>query len=212
MRLNRMTNPLSWLKGKHFMLSTRRSLILGFALLLLAGASAVHAQGLKPEFFLQPEARFSRIGDGTAVVSGFNTGWIFGKKLMIGGTSFSTNYGIEPNMTLATGDSKAEFRYRGGMIGWQFKSMGIVKPSISTVIGRGKLTSLGTTAGASGTVLADRFWVFEPMANLNIKVTKWGSLSLGGGYRFTTGGEYNGFDKNDLRSPTARIGFTLGSW
>src|SRR5262245_10128424 len=91
-------------EGKVFMVQTQkslprpRSLAWGFALLLSAVAtSAAHAQ-LKTEFFLAPEARISRVAGGTAVVSGFNTGWIFNKKLILGGTSFSTNYGIEPKV------------------------------------------------------------------------------------------------------------------
>ena len=193
---------------KHSLASGRPSLVVGFALLLSAGAaSAAHAQ-MKTEFFLAPEARISRVAGGTAVVSGFNTGWIINKKLILGGTSFGTNYGIEPDVTLTGSSAKAEFKYRGGIVGWQFQPSPSLKTSITTVIGRGKLQSLATDKA----VLADRVWVFEPMANLNLKLTNWAALSAGGGYRFTTGGEYSGIAQSDLRSPVARIGFTIGGW
>jgi hypothetical protein len=121
------------------------------------------------------------------VVSGFNTGWIINNSLILGGTSFGTNYGIEPNVayegsSLEATNAKAEFKYRGGIIGWQFKASPSLKTSITTVIGRGSLKSLATDK----TVLADRVWVFEPMANLNLRLASWGSLSAGAGYRLTT--------------------------
>ena len=193
----------------HSLVRGHRSLVWGFALVLSAlAASAVHAQGMKTEFFLAPEARISRVAGGTAVTSGFNTGWIINKSLILGGTSFGTNYGIEPKVALTSGETKADFKYRGGMIGWQFKTSPSLKTSITTVIGRGSLKSLG----ADKSVLADRFWVFEPMANLTLKLNSFAALSTGAGYRLTAGGEYAGVAKSDLRSPVARIGVTLGGW
>jgi hypothetical protein len=211
-----MSWPRHVVEGKQFMfyreislVRAHRSLVWGFALVLSAfGASAVQAQGMKTEFFLAPEARISRVAGGTAVTSGFNTGWIINKSLILGGTSFGTNYGIEPNVALASGESKAEFKYRGGMIGWQFKTSPSLKASITTVIGKGKLQSLATDK----TVLADRVWVFEPMANLTLKLNNFASLSTGAGYRMTAGGEYKEITSSDLRSPVARIGLSLGGW
>ena len=194
---------------KHSLVRGQRSLVWGFALVLSAvGGSAVHAQGMKTEFFLAPEARISRVGGGTAVASGFNTGWIINKSLIIGGTSFGTNYGVDPNVALEASEPKAEFKYRGGLIGWQFTKGPTLRTSITTVIGKGKLASLGTDKA----VLADRFWVFEPMANLTLKVNNFAAISTGAGYRFTTGGDYAGVAASDLRSPVARIGLTLGGW
>jgi hypothetical protein len=163
---------------------------------------------MKTEFFLAPEARMSRVGGGTAVVSGFNTGWIINKSLILGGASFGTNYGIEPSVALASSEPKAEFKYRGAMLGWQLGKSSALKTSITTVIGRGKLQSLASDR----TVLVDRVWVFEPMANVTLKLNSWAALSTGAGYRFTAGGEYAGIDKSDVRSPAARIGVTLGGW
>lgn len=194
---------------KHFLVRAP-SIACGFALLLSAvGYATVRAQdGLRTSFFMAPEARISRVGGGTAVVSGFNTGWVINKSLILGGTSFGTNYGIDPTVATATGDKKAEFRYRGGLVGWVFQPSPSLKTSITTVIGRGRLQSLADDK----TLLADRVWVFEPMANVNLRINGWAALSAGAGYRFVSGGEYNDLGANDLRSPTARIGVTLGGW
>ncbi|MGH7469230.1 MAG: hypothetical protein ACRENP_14840 [Longimicrobiales bacterium] len=182
----------------------------GFALLLSAAVhTGLNAQdGLKTDFFLQPEARISKVGGGTAVVSGFNTGWVINKSLILGGTSFGTNYGIEPRMATTDGEVKGDFRYRGGLVGWAFQPSPSLKTSITTVVGRGKLQGIGQ----DNTVYADRFWVFEPMANVNLRVNRWAAISAGAGYRFVAGGEYQDFGAQDLRSPTARIGVTLGGW
>jgi hypothetical protein len=193
-----------WLRGS----STR--IAAGVALMFSAvGLTAANAQdGLRPSFFLQPEARISRIGGGTAVVSGFNTGWVINKSLILGGASFGTNYGLDPKVLTATGEQKADFRYRGGLVGWAFQPSPSLKASITTVIGKGKLQAITD----QNTVLADRFWVFEPMASATLRLNKWAALSAGAGYRFVTGGEYEGIGANDLKSPTARIGVTLGGW
>src|SRR5262245_22341213 len=118
---------------KHFRLrgsSTR--IAAGLALVLSAvGFTAVSAQdGLRPSFLLQPEARISRIGGGTAVVSGFNTGWVINKSLILGGASFGTNYGLDPKVLTATGEQKADFRYRGGLVGWAFQPSSSLRASI----------------------------------------------------------------------------------
>jgi hypothetical protein len=196
---------------KEFSQRARTPMTWAFALLLTAGAhAAVSAQntGMRTNFFLAPEARVSKVGGETAVATGFNTGWIINNSLILGGTSFSTNYGIEPTISSATGDQKAEFRYRGGMVGWAFQPSPSVKASITTVIGKGRLQ--GVTDAK--TTFADRFWVFEPMANVNLRLNRWASLSAGAGYRFTAGGEFEQLGASDLRSPTARIGVTLGGW
>jgi hypothetical protein len=181
----------------------------GLALVLSAlGFTSVSAQSMKTGFFLQPEARISRIGGGTAVASGFNTGWVINNKLILGGASFGTNYGIDPDVLTATGEQKADFRYRGGLVGWAFQPSPSLKASITTVIGKGKLQAVTNEK----TVLADRFWVFEPMANATLRLNGFMALSAGAGYRFVTGGDYEGIGANDLKSPTARIGITLGGW
>jgi hypothetical protein len=194
------------------MVSMKRfSLTWVFALLLTAAIhTGLNAQdtGLRTDFFLQPEARISKVGGGTAVATGFNTGWIINKRLILGGTSFGTNYGIEPKVGTPTGDVKADFRYRGGVVGWAFQPSPSLKTSITTVIGRGKLQGISDDK----TVFADRFWLFEPMANVNLRLNGWAALSAGAGYRFIAGGEYNQLGAKDLRSPTARIGVTLGGW
>lgn len=188
-------------------------LALALALLFSAvGSTSVRAQdqdrGLRTKLFMTPEARISRVAGGTAVASGFNTGWVINNSLILGGASFSTNYGIEPTVATASSSEKADFRYRGGLIGWSIQRSPSVNASITSVIGRGRLQGISDNR----TILADRFWVFEPMANLSLRLNSWAALSAGAGYRFVSGGEYNGVNSSDLRSPIARIGVTLGGW
>lgn len=183
-------------------------LTLGIALALSAVASAgVSAQGVGPkiDFFLQPEARVSRVGGGTAVASGLNAGWMFNNSLMLGGASFNTKYGVEPNVTMADGARKADFKYSGGMIGWKFNNMPLT-PSITTVVGRGSLQG----SYDDKPILAEKFWVIEPTANVNLRLHRMATLSAGAGYRFATGGRFNGISASDVSSPTARIGLSVG--
>ena len=175
-----------------------------------SGAATAPQSSGRPsiDFFLQPEARVSRVGGGTAVASGFNTGWVINRKLILGGASFSTNYGVEPTVTTLDGDRKADFRYRGGLVGWNFKHNPTVSTSVTSVIGRGSLQASYNDRA----VMADKFWVFEPMANVNVRVNRWAKVSAGAGYRFVTGGQFAGVDKADVRSPTARIGVSVGGF
>lgn len=205
--------------------SPRSSVALGLAVVLSAfAAGAAHAQdtdttdaraaaprpSARPsiDFFLQPEARVSRVGGGTAVASGFNTGWVINRKVILGGASFSTNYGVEPTVTTALGDRKADFRYRGGLVGWNFEHNPTVSTSVTSVIGRGSLQA----SYDDRAVMADKFWVFEPMANVNLRVNNWAKVSAGAGYRFVTGGQFRDVAKADVQSPTARIGVSIGGF
>jgi hypothetical protein len=186
-----------------------RKTILGLALALSAFASAdASAQGLKTQFFLAPEARISKVGGGTAVASGFNTGWIINNRIILGAAGFNTNYGFEPTVKTLDGDLKSDFSYRGGLIGLNLPTSGPVKMSVTTVIGRGKLQG----SYDDKPVLAEKFWVFEPMANVGLRLNRWATLSAGAGYRFVSGGRFNDVTASDLKSPTARIGVTLGGW
>jgi len=158
------------------------------------------------DFFLQPEARVSRVGGGTAVASGFNTGWVINRKLILGGASFSTNYGVEPTVATLDGDRKADFKYRGGLIGWKFNHSPTVQTSITSVIGRGSLQA----SYDDRAMMADKFWVLEPTANVNVRAHRWATLSAGIGYRFVSGGQFRGVERADVSSPTARFGVYLG--
>ncbi|MGH7461266.1 MAG: hypothetical protein ACREMA_09590 [Longimicrobiales bacterium] len=185
--------------------------VLGLALMLSAmGSAAASAQesGPRTNFFLAPEARISKVGGGTAVASGFNTGWIINNRLILGAAGFNTNYGLEPTVKTANGDLEADFSYRGGLLGWNFQPGSSVKASVTTLIGRGKLQGAYDTKP----ILAEKFWVFEPMANVSLRVNRWAAVSAGAGYRFISGGRFNDVTANDLKSPTARIGVTLGGW
>ena len=51
------------------------------------------------------------------------------------------------------------------------------------------------------------------MANVNLRVNKFATITAGAGYRFISGGRFsNDVTSNDLKSPTARIGVTLGGF
>jgi len=183
-------------------------LALGIALALTAIASAgASAQtGIRTEFFLQPEARISRVGDGTAVVSGLNAGWLVNNSLILGGASFNTKYGVEPEVTLADGAHKADFKYSGGLIGWKLNHSPVLSTSLTTVVGRGTLQG----SYDQKPILAEKFWVFEPMASVNFKLHRMATLSAGAGYRAVAGGRFNDVSKSDVSSPTARIGISIG--
>lgn len=183
-------------------------LTLGIALALSAVASAAaSAQGIGPkiDFFLQPEARISRVGGGTTVASGLNAGWVINNSLILGGASFNTKYGVEPNVMMADGETKADFKYSGGLIGWKLNNLPLA-PSVTTVVGRGSLQG----SYDEKPILAEKFWVFEPMANVNLRLHRMATLSAGAGYRFATGGKFNDVSASDVSSPTARIGLSIG--
>lgn len=187
------TSPLAW--G------------IAFALSAIASAAA-SAQGTGPgiDFFLQPEARISRVGGGTTVASGLNAGWMIGNKLILGGASFNTKYGIEPEVMTATGAKKADFKYSGGLLGWNFNHSPALSTSITTMVGRGSLQG----SYDAKPMLAEKFWVFEPMANINLRAHRMATLTAGAGYRFVAGGRFDEVTKADVRSPTARIGVRIG--
>jgi hypothetical protein len=103
--------------------------------------------------------------------------------------------------------SNFKLDYHGLMLGVHPMSYRTVHPTISVTAGRGRLGFVNNTTEA------DRIYLVQPQAGLEINVTRWFRLGLEGGYRFLIDSDLPDLSDETLSGAYGQMSFKFGwSW
>jgi hypothetical protein len=148
--------------------------------------------------------KFSGVNDQFAVFAGARGGWIINHQFVIGGGG----YGLASEICLDE-DGRCLLRdIEFGYGGFEFEYIGrwnkAAHYSLQLLIGGGDVTLLGFPS--------DPVFVAEPTARLELNVTKWFRLNLGGGYRFVSGLDVGRLENSDLSAFSGVLEFKFGNF
>lgn len=148
--------------------------------------------------------KFSGVNDQFATFAGARGGWIINHQFVVG----AGGYGLASNICVDEDGSCFLREIEFGYGGFEFEYIGlwnrVAHYSLQLLIGGGGVTLLGFSA--------DPVFVAEPAARLELNVTKWFRLNVGGGYRFVSGLSLASLENSDLSAFSGVLEFKFGSF
>jgi len=103
--------------------------------------------------------------------------------------------------------SDIEFGHGGLWTGYTFMGNKAIHPSLFAQIGWGRILLDGAPGPG---INSDNVFVFSPVLELELNLTQFFRLGIGGQYRFVTGVGLSGYDNNDFSGPGASLTFKFG--
>ena len=147
--------------------------------------------------------RFGEVADQFVTLRGVRGGWIINHQFVIG----AGFYGVSNGICL---DDDRDCRFRElefGYGGFEFEYIGlwnrVAHYTLQLLIGGGWVGDGGEWKEA---------FVAEPVANLELNVTKWWRINVGAGYRIVAGLDAGSLESSDLSSVFGNVEFKFGSF
>ncbi|KPK00771.1 MAG: hypothetical protein AMS20_14985 [Gemmatimonas sp. SG8_28] len=169
----------------------------------LAQEQTLVSGGLESGGFGAPVVRFSQVNGQFAVLAGGRGGWIINHTFVIG----AAGYGVATDVQVAGNPNRRglEFGYGGVDLEVVIGSDALIHATAQALIGGGAfvLNYGGPTDGV---------FVFEPGLNVDLNVTPFMRLGLGGGYRWVTDVDLIGFSDSDFSSFFGSVVLKFGSF
>lgn len=148
--------------------------------------------------------KFSGVNDQFAAFAGLRGGWIINHRFIIGGGGYGLSSEICVDEDGRCRTRQIEFGYGG----FEFEYIGlwdrVAHYSLQLLIGAGGVTVFDFES--------DPVFVAEPAAKLELNVTKWFRIDVGGGYRFVSGLDLGRLDSGDLSAPFGSLEFKFGNF
>lgn len=146
---------------------------------------------------IQDEQTFEIGGMGGAT---FTTGR---HSVMLGGGG----YGLVNELGWNNGD-KLELGYGGLMLGYTYNPEALVHVDTTLLLGAGGVTTLNADNDISDT---GSFLISELSAAVEVNITEFMEIGVGGAYRLVSDPSLSGLSNNDLSKPSLFISFQFGS-
>lgn len=194
---------------------------LAAALLLgsLAAPRVAHAEGesyylggrLVSGGYGAPEIKATTLAGDGVVLAGGEAGWILAHSLVLGAGGYTTltNVVAPASLQAPTGDARLGLGYGGIRAAAIFADESRLHGVFGVLVGGG---SAWSENGHASIHRLDGFLVIEPELNLELNVTHFLRVALGGGYRFAANGDVAGFSPSRLGGPVALMAVRLGEF
>jgi hypothetical protein len=156
-------------------------------------------------------------GKGAAFLGAYG-GWMINHKFMLGVGAYGLLTHPDGYNAAGEADNNNEFQmgYGGVMMEYTFASSKRIHLSTNLLIGGGRVsngyyTSRGYLYGSQWHVQDESaFYVFQPSVNVEMNMTSWFRVALGGGYRHINGSHMIGISDKSMSAPTANLTFKFG--
>ncbi len=197
------------------------------ALVMLCGAADLSAQrnetlaGSRRHTdyggFGGPVVKLTRVAGEDVAMNGGRGGLIINRKLVIGGGGYSlSRENIRTGFEFDNGDVPTlEFGYGGLELEYITRPSRLVHATFYTLIGGGRV-SYKSEQSQGGAVLRQRLdsdvFVLEPALNVELNITSWFRIGLGGGYRFVDGSDLPRLNDASLSGGVGTLTFKFGSF
>ncbi len=169
----------------------------------LAQQQTLVSGGLESGGFGAPIVRFSEINGQFAVLVGGRGGWIINHTFALG----AAGYGVATDVQVAGNPNRRglEFGYGGADLEIILGSDALIHVTFNTLIGGG---SYRLNYGGP----YDGVFVLEPALNIDLNVTSFMRLGVGGGYRWVTDVDIVGFTDSDFSAFFGSLVLKFGSF
>jgi hypothetical protein len=161
-------------------------------------------------------ARVTNIDNKAECLAGGSVGYLINHHFNIGFGGYGLTDGSF-HRTLGGVERRLEMGYGGLNVGYTFAPNSLVHLSLQTLLGAGGIgyeyeTDHWDKDHYEKSVQGDAFFVVEPMLYLELNMTKWFRLDLGGGYRYVDGVDENvvGVSSQTLRGANGELLLKFG--
>ncbi len=153
------------------------------------------------------EMNFSSLDGHFAYGTGGGGGVIINKSILVGGYGMG-NY-INQNVTLDTIDySSVNFGHGGFWLGYIFKGNSAIHPFAGLKLGWGGISQ---NYNHHEYAMNDNAFVITPSVEMEINITRYFRIAVGGNYQVVTGlTSVNGLSNKDFSGPGANLSFRFG--
>ena len=150
-----------------------------------------------------PVVAFTSINGQFAVMAGGRGAWLINSTFGLGGAGYglTNEIQIDPNGP----PRQIEMGYGGLDLEVIVQSDNVIHFTVNALIGGGAITPTGGG-------LADGIFVFQPQANVDVNLTGFMRIGLGGGYRFVADVDFSGLTNGMFRSGFGALTFKFGSF
>ena len=148
--------------------------------------------------------RFSGVNDQFAVFTGARGGWIINHQFIIGlgGYGLSSQICVDEDGRCRT--REIDFGYGGLELEYIGSWDRVIHYSLQLLVGGGGVTRFNFSS--------DPVFVLEPVANMEVNITKWFRINAGGGYRFVSGAGSGPVGNSELSAPFGNLELKFGSF
>jgi hypothetical protein len=190
--------------------------------MLIAGPLAAQGRGLDTpsrgfRWYVAPTAQVTQLNGETAVMTGFEFGWMKTPRLTLGLATNRLASAVAADRPDPTGVRNVEFFYSGITAEYAMCQHPGFRLAPRILIGGGEAHWRdGYWEGMPDPDHKDEAhttsFVAEPGISAELALTPWLRADIMGAYRFMGGGESNVIEQADMRGFSATIGFRIGQY
>lgn len=162
-----------------------------------------------------PVVKFSSVKDEFALFVGGRGGWIINHTITLGGGGYGLVTETDMGLNEFGEKTRLMMGYGGFEIGWILSSNKAIHAEANLLIGAG-----GLEVGISDrddwwddhNGYTDVFFITEPAVNIEMNITDFLRINLGGSYRIVSGVESFGLKNSDIAGPSGNITLKFGKF
>lgn len=176
-----------------------------------AQAGSIFSGHVDTSGYIQPMFKRSEFKGNAESYLGVRGGVVFDHKLMLGASIYTLLSDV-PITTREDSLRIVKFTYGGLELEYTFWTEAMFHPTLSVMIGLGGIKYRDPEKGSFYDPDSDTVGVFEPLLSLEINVTDFARLTLGGSYRWVTGVDLIELSNSDAEGWGGSIGIKLGAF
>ena len=154
-----------------------------------------------------PELGITAVNGEFGVLMGGRGGLIINNRWVIGGAGWRIVNNLKTDK-MSPNPLSLDMKYGGLLLEYLFPSRDVFLFSVNAVIGGGQVSLDENESNRE--IGLDRFFIFEPGANLVADISRHFRISLGVGYRFIANARLGEIENSDLAGPTAKATLEFG--
>lgn len=185
-----------------------RTILIAAVLLGLSGPAVAQEQtllsgGIRSSGWGGPVVAFTSINGQFAVLAGGRGAWLINSRFGLGGAGYglTNEVQVEP----VGPPRQVEFGYGGVDLEYIINSDDLVHFTVNALIGGGGITRTSIAA-------TDGVFVLQPQANVDVNLTGFMRIGLGGGYRAVFDVDHAGFTNGMFSAAFGALTFKFGSF
>lgn len=159
--------------------------------------------------FGAPVVRFTEVRDELGIMVGGRGGVVVNHLFSIGGGGYGLANGVDAGVSVPD-TLELEMGYGGLELEWIGFSDRLVHLTFYTLLGAGGVSFRTADDDGVDEFDTDTIYVAEPIANIEVNVTKFFRMNAGAGYRFVWDVDAPGLEDDDLGGVTASLTFKFG--
>jgi len=176
-----------------------------------AQAGSIFSGHVDTSGYIEPVYKASEFLGTKESFLGARGGVVFDHKLMLGASIYTLVSDV-PIVTREDSTRIVKFTYGGLEMEYTFWTDSVVHPTLSTLIGIGGIKYRNPVIGSFYDPDSDTVFVAEPLLSVELNLTDFSRLTLGGGYRWVSGVDLVELSNSAVEGWVINVGLKLGAF